>query len=422
MVAREWIGSLAVVAVVACTPETGGLGTHGSSAGSSDSSGTSSGPPPSDDATSTGAGTVSGTGTSTTTPGETVELDSTTGDATTSDATTGEPTCDATPPWWDAAWARRRALTVDAAAVTEALVEVPIRVRLDASRIDYAAVVDGGADLRFIAEDGATELAYEVERWDESGDSEIWLRAPLVPAGGAPTVWMYYGNPAAPAGANPTEVWDSSFVSVHHLADLADATGNPHDGEGAGLPADAAGRIGRGRFFDGQDDAIVLPQEADFDFDVELTVEAWIQVSSFTVAWQAIVAKGDDAWRLHRQLTSSFIGFGSDTATTNDNLSGVTPVDDGAWHHVAIVYGAGTKQIFVDGLLDVSQGYPGPLRTTDAAVVFGTNLETEPRFFHGTLDEVRISRVARSAAWLELQARASADAGVVSFGEEQSCS
>lgn len=413
MARREWLG---LMVVTACTFDAESLGTSGGGVVGSDTSSTSTGQPPGTSGETTGTAPVTGD--------ETTALDSTTGTAggTAGDASTGdEPTCDASPAWWDAAWTRRRLVTVNASLVAEALTSVPIRLRLDDARIDYAAVQDGGADLRFIGDDQSTELAYEVERWDEGGDSEVWLRLPVVPAGSMPTVWMYYGNAAAPPGDDPPAVWDADFVSVHHLADLSDSTAGGHDGFGPSLPTDAEGQIGRGRFFDGNDDAVELPQESDFDFEVALTVETWALVSSFTVDWQALVTKGDDAWRLHRQLATPFAGFGSDTPATNDNLSGLTPIDDGNWHHVAIVYGDGVKQIYVDGQLDVFHGYPGPLNVTGAAVVFGSNADTGQRFFHGTLDEVRISRVARSAAWIALQARASADASIVSVGAEESC-
>jgi hypothetical protein len=409
MAGRAWLGLLVVTA---CNFDAGGAGSGGSAGVGSDTSSTSTGPSPATSADTTAAEPA--------TEGETTALDSTTG--TSDDSSSGgEPACDASPAWWDAAYTRRRLVTVDASSLTEALASVPIRLRLDSARIDYAAVQDGGADLRFVDADGSTLLAYEVELWDERGSSEVWLRIPLVPAGSVPTVWMYYGNAAAPPGEDPPEVWDADFVSVHHLADLSDATAGGHDGFGPSLPASVEGRIGRGRLFDGIDDAVVLPQEANFDFDTALTVEAWARVSTFTVDWQALVTKGDDAWRLHRQGNTAYVGFGSDTASTNDNLSGTTSIDDGTWHHLAIVYGAGVKQIFVDGQLDASEVYPGPLRVTDAPVVFGNNADTGPRFFHGALDEIRISRVARSAAWVALQARATADASVVSVGAEESC-
>ena len=34
--------------------------------------------------------------------------------------------------------------------------------------------------LRFIDDDGITELSYEVEKWNSSGDSYIWVKVPLI--------------------------------------------------------------------------------------------------------------------------------------------------------------------------------------------------------------------------------------------------
>lgn len=391
MVRHAWIG---LAALAACNLDATGIGQSGSGTPSSGSSGTTTA---TDASTSTGqppATSMGSSGTDLTTGSETAALDSSTSTPGES-SSSGEPACDATPPWWDIAWSRRRPVTVDGSSVAEDLMSVPIRLRLDDTRIDHAAVQDGGADLRFIDDATGTELAYEVEHWDDAGSSEIWLRIPTLPAGGTATVWMYHDNAAAPPGDDPPGVWDDDFVSVHHLADLSDATDGGHEGFGANLPADAEGRIGRGLAFDGNDDQLELPDEGDFDFDVALTVEVWALVSSFTVSWQALVTKGDHAWRLHRENNTSFIGFGSDASSGNDNLSGTTPVADGQWHHLVIVYGDGVKRIYVDGQSDASDDYPGPLNLTNAPVRFGNNADTGPRFFHGTLDEVRISRVAR---------------------------
>ena len=127
-------------------------------------------------------------------------------------------------------------------------------------------------------------------------------------------------------------------------------------------------------------------------------------------------------YRLHRQGSTSFVGFGSDTnSSSDDNLSGTTSVDNGNWFYTAIVYENGTKRIYVDGNEDVSQGYPGPLRETDAPMWVGNNAETQSRFFHGRIDEVRISSVGRSAEWMELQNRSMRDDGFISVGNEELC-
>jgi hypothetical protein len=52
--------------------------------------------------------------------------------------------------------------------------------------------------------------------------------------------------------------------------------------------------------FNGSSDYVELPNESDFDFSETFTVELWMQVDSFNITWQAIIAKGDDSWRISR--------------------------------------------------------------------------------------------------------------------------
>lgn len=339
-----------------------------------------------------------------------------------SSSSSGVIACETTPLWWNGAWSRRRPISFDTSTVESDQTSFAARIRLDSSRIDYDAAESQGADLRFVADDQRTELDYEVEYWDESGDSEVWLRLPVVPASPAPLqVWMYYGNEGAAAAQNPATVWEPDYVSVHHFSDLQDSTGNGHTGVGANLPSDANGQIGRSFFFDGTDDQVELMNESDYDLTTALTVEAWISVESFNDEWQAVVTKGDNTWRMHRNGFSNFVGFGSDTSDSNDNLSGTTAVNDGSWFYVAIIYDGATKYIYVDGSEDASQSSSGPLNATGDVVLVGNNATHPSRVFQGRIDEVRISSVARSAEWMQLQNRSMRDAGFVTIGGEETC-
>src|ERR1700754_3850196 len=89
-----------------------------------------------------------------------------------------------------------------------------VKVRLEAPNFDYA----GGADpdhLVFTTAVSATPLPYEVEKWDPSGTSTIWVKLPTLTAT-AQTLDLYYAG--APANAtSPTGVWDSGFVTVNHF-------------------------------------------------------------------------------------------------------------------------------------------------------------------------------------------------------------
>ena len=147
--------------------------------------------------------------------------------------------------------------------------------------------------------------------------------------------------------------------------------------------------------FDGTNDYVSIPNESSFDFTTAMTIEAWIKVDAFDKDWQAIVTKGDGAWRLHRSAASNYISFGT-TGLSNVDLEGTTNVNDGQWHHVAGVFDGSTKYIYVDGALDVSVSATGSITTNDYGVNIAENSQNTGRYFDGLIDEVRIWNMART--------------------------
>jgi Concanavalin A-like lectin/glucanases superfamily/Domain of unknown function (DUF2341) len=329
------------------------------------------------------------------------------------DSSSGGPGCAGD--WWDPQWTRRRRIVIAGDGLGAAADMVAL-LRLDPDRIDYAQTAPDGDDLRFVAD--GVELDFEIERWGPGGTSTIWLRVPALTAVGA-VVAMYYGNAGAPPQSEGAATWPEDYVSVHHLSGFEDATGSGHDANSVTPPTPVGGRFAGAHSFDGADDFLALANESAYDFTTALTVEAWISVTTFDVTWQAIVTKGDDAWRLQRAQNTAAINFGTDPP--NDDLNGDVPVDDGGFHYVAIVYGEGVKRIYVDGIQDIEAPLAGPLGTTNHDVSIGSNIQVSGREFSGTIDEVRISGVARDPTYFAWQAASMSDAGVATFGPEQSC-
>ena len=121
-------------------------------------------------------------------------------------------------PWWDSNWAERKKLRFNNVDQTENLIDFPVLVVLTSSRIDYAKTQDGGEDIRFIDADGITELAYEIELWDEIATSYVWVKAPQIDASSkSDHIWMYYDNSFAVDNQTPAAVWDANFQAVWHL-------------------------------------------------------------------------------------------------------------------------------------------------------------------------------------------------------------
>ena len=129
------------------------------------------------------------------------------------------------------------------------------------------------------------------------------------------------------------------------------------------------------------------------DFTEELSISCWIKVNSFDQAWQAVVTKGDDSWRLHRDNVSDNVQFAF------NGIGGVSSgstgsVNDGEWHHIVGVYDGGMQYMYVDGILadshvpDTDAGWLGAYN-----VRIGSNEQFVGREFNGRIDQVRIYEI-----------------------------
>ncbi len=98
--------------------------------------------------------------------------------------------------WINSAWNTRSRITLNNAAGASLTNQV-VLVTLNSSNIDYGKTQNAGQDLRFADSDG-TLLSYEIEEWNESGTSKVWVRVPEIDANSSTDhIWMYYGNSEA---------------------------------------------------------------------------------------------------------------------------------------------------------------------------------------------------------------------------------
>jgi hypothetical protein len=133
-----------------------------------------------------------------------------------------------------------------------------------------------------------------------------------------------------------------------------------------------------------------------------------------------MVAKGDSAWRVHRDNVADKLDFGtSHTALPNDNYAGTSDLTPPAWHHVAVSYDGVTKAVYVDGQLEASKAFATPIATNALQVCIGENNEATGRHFDGDIDEVRIAGVPRSTSWIDLEHRTVTDPTLLIFSGEQ---
>jgi biopolymer transport protein ExbB len=329
--------------------------------------------------------------------------------------------------WWDVRWGHRSPITIDTSKLSAALagyplVGFPVLVKLTPQTIDYATVKTDGSDLRFVLPDQATVLSYEIDTFSPGGTSLLWVRIPTLAATAAQELFVYHGNSSAPAATSGVNVFADSHVSVHHLGtDYNDVTGHSHTGTANGPPgAISDSPLGGARRFNGTSDYVTLAGENSYDFTTTLTVSAWFQVTAFDLDYQAIVTKGDTSWRIHRESGTKHLGFGT-TSGGNDNQEGSTNVDKPPWHHAAIVYDGTKKLLYFDGVQDATRSYTLTIDQNNEPVAIGRNSESmaSQRFWHGDIDEVRISDIARAPAWIGAEYVTATDAAFVMIGTDQ---
>lgn len=323
------------------------------------------------------------------------------------------------PDWYDERWRYRRPLTIVAAAVAGDLNDFPVLVNFRDANIAARVQRDGG-DIIFTLGDGVTRLDHEVEHYDPTvGWLVAWVRVDELSGDADNRLFLYFGNPGCAPQGNRELVWGDDHLGVWHLdepvvdeeveASHLDATARAAHALQYGNVVEE-GQIGLGQRLDGVDDFIGVPLFAEaVHGDADYTVSAWLRTSS--AAPMGLVSRSLDGDHIPGDLllgvNHSPELFGVDQGWVT-YLPGITPVTDDEWHHVAFVQRRDVDasselwEVFVDGELESSLTVETLIEESPLSLAFGRPVRESyfPAFFEGVLDEVRVSRVARSAEWI----------------------
>lgn len=314
------------------------------------------------------------------------------------------------PNWWRSQWLNAVKLDIDNSASAEDLEDFPVLVVLNSSRVDYSSIEDTADDIRFIDSDHLTVLPHEVEIWNESGNSYIWVKVPHIPAGStADHIWMYYNNSAAADSSDPEGVWSNKYHAVWHLNDTATGTNAVNDSTGNGYHLtdfnspikSQAGAIGTAYDFSGANrylrNNITTP-------GVPMTLEYIANPSSSSPI--GIFDSAPAIAQVFRNYNTGQIGWwdAGTFATLNYTAS--------AWNHTGIVlnYNGNRSLTYYNNGSLINHGVGGTTNILAWSNFTLGNINTGGNgIYTGLLDEVRISSVARSADWLEASYKSNID-------------
>ena len=202
------------------------------------------------------------------------------------------------------------------------------------------------------------------------------------------------------------QVWDANYAAVYHLsqdpaATVKDSTVNAYNLTPYGTMTSndiIDGITGKAIDFDGIDDRLVTTTAYDFNSG-DITVEANIYFTNSTESIFFDNRKATDKNRFFMGVNGGTVGafrmFGNDG--TSRNIYSSTG-QGSAWHNIACVKSGTTGTMYVDGILDGTGTIGADLSNGGSwtiGSVVGGSFPTTMR-----LSKLRVSKVARSAAWL----------------------
>lgn len=204
---------------------------------------------------------------------------------------------------------------------------------------------------------------------------------------------------------DPRAYWRLGETSGAAADVLGAAPGTYENGVVRGVPGALAGDANLAAGFDGVDDRVTMgdPAGGILDFGTgDFTVEAWLKT---TVNGERAVASKRPSTGPYWQFTvtddSGHAGHvrvnSSDGLVTRQAYGPAVRVDDGNWHHVAVVFDRDVGiTVYVDGAgQSTAATLPGDVSNAGPLLI---GKATGYGYFNGDLDEVAVYPQALSAA------------------------
>ena len=290
---------------------------------------------------------------------------------------------------------------------------------------------ENAADLCFTDADGNL-LAHEIDTWDPSGVSTVWVKVPTLTASTAITAHYGCTNPVLP---KVESVWDSDYVGVWHMGEqalpLADSTGVSRDvtsADGTGIGYGSAGIVGGAVNFGAASSSrcVNMDDHNALDGFAQVTVEAWTKQSAHA-SGAGIVSKrmysgsnGSLSYYMYDDGDATTVCYSPDGSTAVPAGVGLQPVM-GQWNHQAYTLdstaSSDNSKGFLNGVLKGTDSVscPGGIFAGEGELHIGNLHSGNAANFPGVIDEVRISKCVRSADWIKASHDTVAKAGFATY-------
>jgi len=330
--------------------------------------------------------------------------------------------------WWNEDWTLRRQIdlntTPQAADIQETVANVPILLRLHPGNFDFKKAKPDGSDIRFVAADDVSALKYEIDTFDVINEiALIWVKIPEIKANAADNrIFVYFGNDRAKDSQDKIGVFANSQALVYHLGE---AQGNPQDATqnklnaahfsgGQALPS----VVGNGISLFGGQDRLVAPPSPVFNLAEGFTLSAWIKLTQPSSDGYLFAQTEQDK--------GIIVGINGDKVYARITVNGTALQTEGDatlslgnWHALAVTSKSGGKlSLYLDGREVAATALPHQIPSMKTELFIGAS-SVEGHSLAAELDEIEISTVPRSPAWIKtVYASQGIESKLISYGIE----
>lgn len=320
-------------------------------------------------------------------------------------------------------FSKRIELTIDSSKVDSDLTNFPILIKLSSSSgisdSDLSSIfTELGANSKKIAvtTSNNTQCYVEIERWDNANNLAIlWAKIPSIDDDTDTTLYLYYDSSASDnstyVGDTNSEVaenvWDANFKAVYHLNEIIeetpirDSTSNDADFDTVTLNSvERIGDVKIGKGYNGSQMAsntnLVISSSNPAVLGLTWTFSFWLEVPVTQIS-PAICLLYDDTNTCFFNLQSGG-SEGGQTGWNNNYTMSYSTFNFTGKPHFVVVRRNGSEavaSIYVDGN---NLSATGTLNDTTPTIKY---LSASGQYQKFDLDEVRISGIARSDAWIK---------------------
>ncbi len=315
--------------------------------------------------------------------------------------------------WFDDSWSYRSRIdtTITSSAADISNLQTLITVTTSSTLITAGKMQSSCQDLRFTNTNGKL-LPYYIDSGCNTGTMKVWVMLDLVPKSTTTyTMYMYYGNASAAAAtdaakfdnvANLTGYWTFNETSVGTAADSSITANN---GTATNSPTIDATHTNYGNALSltAASSQYVVTGSAGPTGTAARTIEAWIKSSSTGAYSLFSYGVNSTGQQISFADENNVLGIRASNATIFYTATGL---NNGSWHHVAMVIPSaatvGDVRFYMDGVqltsVSSSSSTATAINTSATNPINIGRLYSGFDYFNGIIDDVKVYSTARTNA------------------------